>query len=49
MAKNNCIEPKKCVQRTIFILKDLPGEVETATWTDQDELTYTEIKLETGT
>ncbi len=31
---------------TVYIYKTLPGEVETATWTDQDELTCTEMKLD---
>jgi hypothetical protein len=39
MVKNMCIEQTKK-------LKNLPGEVETATWTDQDELTCTEMKLD---
>jgi hypothetical protein len=42
-------KPAWCVHCTVYILKNLPGEVETATWTDQDELTCTEMKLETGT
>jgi hypothetical protein len=49
MVKNMCFEQekiKKCVHCTVYILKNLPGEVETATWTDQDELTCTEKKLD---
>jgi hypothetical protein len=48
MIKNMCIEQKNeksvCIAQFIF-LKNLPGEVETATWTDQDDLTCTEMKL----
>jgi len=48
MEKNVCIEQTKKLKSVciaVCILKNLPGEVETATGTDQDELTCTEMKL----